>query len=146
MTFKFPPDPLPEKSDDPEEEDPGIGVFTYHPAVLGNVGQLGDDGEPKRVALFANRPCHCGHHEPTRPPRGKVAIVRHNAHAVSADALEFTSGQVRETEQRIARRASVATRERAFLRMTELKTGFLGVAVASEALRGRADVAAGESD
>lgn len=151
MSFQFPPaefDELEEeenKTDEDEDEDEtGLGVYTYHPAILGNVGRLGSEGEPAREAIFKNQPCDCGHHRRDRPPQKKGEIVRHNSYAVSADARAFTSGDVLAAERKLLARAQNAERMRAFLKLSKLKRGFFAVPVAAASLRDDQDVAEGE--
>jgi hypothetical protein len=150
MSFQFPPaefDELEEeenKADEEDEEETGLGVYTYHPAILGNVGRLGSEGEPAREAIFKNQPCDCGHHRRDKPPQKKGEIVRHNSYAVSADARAFTSGDVRAAERKLLARAQNAERMRAFLKLSRLKRGFFAVSVEAARLRGGQDAAEGE--
>ncbi len=120
MSFRHPPAELPERDD----EETGLGVHTYHPAVLGNAGPLGATGEAIRRALFLNRPCPCGHHPEAEPPVGTKQIVAHNCWAVGTDAREFALPDVAAAEIRLATRAGQAARERAILKMSKLRTGF----------------------
>ncbi len=144
MSFQFPPaefDELKEEEDktdeeDEDEEETGLGVYTYHSAILGNVGRLGSEGEPAREAIFKNQPCDCGHHRRDKPPQKKGEIVRHNSYAVSADARAFTSGDVLAAERKLLARAQNAERMRAFLKLSKLKRGFFAVSVAAATLRG----------
>lgn len=150
MSFQFPPaefDELEEeenKTDEEDEEETGLGVYTYHPAILGNVGRLGSEGEPAREAIFKNQPCDCGHHRRDKPPQKKGEIVRHNSYAVSADARAFTSGDVLAAERKLLARAQNAERMRTFLKLSGLKRGFFAVSVAAARLRGGQDAAEGE--
>lgn len=141
MSFTYPPTILP-VGDDNED---GLGVFVYHRAVLGFVGKLGREGGPAREAIFRNLPCPCGHHPANRPPTGRRAIVAHNIWAVSADAWEFARPDVPAAEKHLAQRAQEARKQRAFLRLSDLKPGFSAVPRAADALRAReARRAAGE--
>ena len=124
MSFTYPPAALPVGED---AEDEGLGIFVYHRAVLGNVGKLGREGEPARRAVFRNVPCPCGHHGATSPPEGRQQIVAHNSWSVGVDAREFCTPATLVAEQQLARRASEAERQRAFLRLSRLKTGFAAV-------------------
>lgn len=146
MSFEYPPaefDELEEESDDEDEDDDqGLGIHTYHSAILGNVGRLGAEGEPARLAIFENRPCPCGHHIANRPPSKKGEIVRHNAYAVSADARVFASDAVPAAERKLLARAQNAERMRSFLKLSKLKRGFLYVAPMARRLRGEEDIAA----
>ena len=150
MSFEYPPaefDELEEEEDAEEaddEEETGLGIHTYHRAILGNVGRLGDEGHPARVAAFANQPCPCGHHTADEPPLKKKEIVRHNAFCVAADARFFTTGEVAVTEARLLARAQNAERMRAFLKLSKLKRGFLSVSAEARRLRGENQAAAGE--
>lgn len=144
MSFKFPPDEfddLGEEEQADDEDEPGLGIHTYHSAILGNVGRLGAEGEAARLAIFSNRPCRCGHHHPNQPPQKKGEIVRHNAYAVSADAHVFTRDSVPVAERRLLARAQNAERMRSFLKLSKLKRGFLSVATAAGSLRGDSDIA-----
>ena len=124
MSFTYPPAALPVGED---AEDEGLGIFVYHRAVLGNVGKLGREGEPARRAVFRNVPCPCGHHGATSPPEGRQQIVAHSSWSVGVDAREFCTPATLVAEQQLARRASEAERQRAFLRLSRLKTGFAAV-------------------
>ncbi len=154
MSFQFPPaefDELKEEEDktdeeDEDEEETGLGVYTYHSAILGNVGRLGSEGEPAREAIFKNQPCDCGHHRRDKPPQKKGEIVRHNSYAVSADARAFTSGDVLAAERKLLARAQNAERMRAFLKLSKLKRGFFAVSVAAATLRGGQQGAAEAED
>jgi hypothetical protein len=149
MSFAFPPAEFDDLEDDSEDEDDddeetGLGIYTYHRAILGNVGRLGAEGEPARLAIFKNRPCDCGHHKRDKPPEKKGEIVRHNAYAVAADAREFTNGAVLSTEKKLLVRAQNAVRMRAFLKLSNLKRGFFFVS--AEAARLREDQTAAEGE
>lgn len=150
MSFTYPPavfedlEDQDEAEEDDEDEDPGLGVYTYHRAVLGNVGRLGPKGEPARLAIFKNHPCDCGHHVRDRPPQKKGEIVRHNAHAIGADARAFVVGDILEAERKLLARAQNAERTRAFLKLSRLKRGFFFVA--REAARLRSDEGAAEGE
>jgi hypothetical protein len=139
MSFTFPPAPLPER-DEEDDDESGLGVHVYHRAILGNVGQLGEKGEAARRAIFRNRPCGCGHHPANEPPEGKRATVRHNAWAVSADAGDVVELAVPAAERLLGARAQGASRLRAFLKLSNLKRGFVAVAPAAAAVRA-ADIA-----
>lgn len=132
MSFTYPPADLPVREDGEEE---GLGIFVYHRAVLGNVGKLGVVGEPARQAIFRNLPCPCRHHPADRPPEGKRQIISHNSWAVSADARELSTPAVAAAEAHLARRAQEAKRQRTFLRLSKLKSGFLAVPRAAAELR-----------
>ncbi|MEA2371599.1 MAG: hypothetical protein QOH12_1993 [Solirubrobacteraceae bacterium] len=136
MSFSYPPAELPIAEDGEEQ---GLGIFVYHRAVLGNVGKLGVEGEDVRQAIFRNVPCPCGYHPASSPPDGKRQIVAHNSWAVSSDALEFAEPAVQAAEEQLARRAQEARRQRTFLRLGNLKAGFLS------AQRAAAEVRAGEA-
>ena len=150
MSFQFPPaefEELEEEREDEEDEDEdetGLGVFTYHRAILGNVGRLGPEGEPAREAIFKNHPCDCGHHQRERPPRKKGEIVRHNSYAVSADARAFTLADVLVAERKLLARAQNADRTRAFLKLSRLKRGFFSVSAEAAKLRGDQDAVEGK--
>lgn len=150
MSFEFPPaefEDLKEDEraeDDEDEDETGLGIHTYHPAVLGNVGRLGAEGEAARLAIFSNRPCQCGHHQPEQPPRKKGEIVRHNAYAVSSDARALIASAIPAAERRLLARAQNAERMRSFLKLGKLKRGFFTVADAAEKLRSNSDRAEGE--
>lgn len=150
MSFAFPPAEFEELEEQDEEEegddddDPGLGIYTYHRAILGNVGRLGPEGEPARLAIFKNRPCGCGHHERDKPPRTKGEIVRHNSYAVGADALTFAVGGVPEAERKLLARAQNAERTRAFLKLSRLKRGFFFVSAEAARLRDDRNAAEGE--
>ena len=137
MSFRFPPDPLPESEAD--DDDVGIGIYTYHPAVLGNAGPLSAEGDALRKALFFNRPCRCGYHEAKSPPLGKTQIVRHNAWAVGRDARRFASPAVEVAEAILAARADRARRQRAQLQMSRLHAGFTAIPQEAQELRQRPD-------
>jgi hypothetical protein len=144
MSFRFPPAKLPE---DDDEEETGLGVHTYHRAVMGNAGPLGARGEAIRRALFLNRPCPCGQHPAAETPLGKKQIVAHNSWAVSTDALEFALPEIGAAEMRLATRTRQAKRERAILKMSALRTGFAAVPREASRLRDEdAAVATGERD
>jgi hypothetical protein len=142
MSFRFPPDPLPESEDG--DEDVGIGIYTYHPAVLGNAGRLGEEGDALRRALFFNRPCRCGYHEPKVPPLGKAQIVGHNAWSVSRDARRFAVPAVEVAETVLAARADRARRQRGQLGMRPLRPGFRAISIEAQKLRQRPDADADE--
>ena len=145
MSFKFPPDEFEDLGEEERAEDePGLGIHTYHSAILGNVGRLGAEGEPARLAIFSNQPCQCGHHQPDQPPRKKGEIVRHNTYAVSADARVFATNAVPAAERRLLARAQNAERMRSFLKLSKLKRGFFSVATTAGHLRGDSDLAEGE--
>lgn len=133
MSFTFPPAELPEREDDEEER--GLGIFVYHPAVLGNVGAFTDEGERARSALFGSAPCLCGHHPASRPPRGKRQTVAHNSWAVSRDALAFSIPEVALAEQQLDQRVQQAARQRILLGLSGVKTGFRSVPRAAAELR-----------
>ncbi|HEX6602101.1 MAG TPA: hypothetical protein VF030_05615, partial [Solirubrobacterales bacterium] len=108
MSFEFPPAEFEDLEDEEraeDEDEPGLGIHTYHPAILGNVGRLGVEGEAARLAIFSNRPCRCGHHRHDEPPRKKGEIVRHNAYAVSADARAFATDAIPAAERKLLARA-----------------------------------------
>lgn len=148
MSFEFPPAEFEKLKDEErtedEDEDPGLGIYTYHSAVLGNVGRLGAEGEAARQAIFKNRPCRCGHHRAGEPPKIKGEIVRHNAHAVSADAHTFSIDAIPTAESKLLARAQNAERMRSFLKLSRLKRGFFSVAAAAGQLRNDRDLTAGE--
>jgi hypothetical protein len=135
MNFKFPPEEFPQQEDD-EEETP-FAVHTYHPTLLGNAGQFGDDGNEIREALFANRPCDCPYHEPTRPPSGRRQTVAHNSWCIQEDALTFATPSVIAAESALAERIEAARRDRAFYGLGGLPTGFAAVAIEAASLRER---------
>lgn len=135
MSFRYPPQALPEPPEDPEEEPTGLGVHVYHSAVLGNVGKLGEEGEAARKAAFVNHPCTCGHHPGRLPPHGKAATVAHNYACEARDALSVIQPTVAEAQAHLSARAETAERLRAFLHVGRLKRGFYGPAAAAEALR-----------
>ncbi len=147
MSFEFPPaefEDLEDEEREDDEDEPGLGIHTYHPAILGNVGRLGAEGEPARLAIFSNRSCHCGHHRPDVPPRKKGEIVRHNADTVAADARIFATDAVSIAESKLLARAQNAERMRAFLKLSKLKRGFFSVAPKAIQLRGESDAAESE--
>jgi hypothetical protein len=84
--FPFPPANLAEELD----EDDGLGVHVYHPAVMGAI-RLGDEGEWTRQFLFQRFPCRCGHHEPQEPPDRKPAQILHNAWCAARELEWATS-------------------------------------------------------
>jgi hypothetical protein len=133
MSFAFPPAIFPESEEGEDEE--GLGIYVYHRAVLGFVGRLGAEGEPSRRAIFANRPCLCGHHPSDQPPKGRRATVAHNSWAVSADALEFATPNVLSAEERLSARSQEARRQRKFLQLSALRPGFASVPRAARELR-----------
>jgi hypothetical protein len=146
MSFRYPPAELPEL-EQADDEESGLGVHTYHAAVLGNAGPLGPVGDELRRALFLTRPCDCGHHPADEPPRGRRQTVAHNCRSISADAREFALPTVAAAEARLAIRAELAQGQRALLKMSRLRAGF--VAVPREAARLRdqdADAASGSPD
>ena len=146
MSFRFPPAELPEQ-DDEDEEESGLGVHTYHRAVLGNAGRLGVAGDELRRALFLNRPCPCSSHPKAEPPYGKRQIVAHNCWSISADARTFTLPEVAVAEAHLAVRAAQARRDRALLKMSRLRAGFFAVPREARRLRDDgADAASSESD
>jgi hypothetical protein len=142
MSFRFPPDPLPESED--AEEDVGIGIYTYHPAVLGIAGRLGQEGDALRRTLFFNRPCQCGCHEPKVPPLGKAQIVGHNSWSVSRDARRFAAPAVEVAEVVLAASAERARRQRGQLGMSALRPGFRAIPLEAQKLRQRPDADADE--
>jgi hypothetical protein len=145
MNFRHPPEELPDLDD--EEDEIGLGVHIYHPAVLGNAGQLGIEGDGLRKALFLNHPCACGHHPAHEPPRGKRQIVAHNSFAIQSDARDFALPEVVVAEVRLAARAERAQRQRSMLQMTRLRTGFRAIPLEAARLREEAATAgADESD
>lgn len=137
MSFRYPPEALPEPPENPDEEETGLGVHTYHPAVLGNVGKLGAEGEPARLAVFANTPCLCGHHPPDIPPRERGEIVAHNSSCEGQDALSLIEPPVAEAQGRLLARAEAAERTRSFIRVGKLARGFYGPSAAAAALAER---------
>jgi hypothetical protein len=145
MSFRYPPAELPEP--DNAEEETGLGVHTYHGAVLGNAGPLGPAGDELRRALFLNRPCPCGHHPQAQPPLGKTEIVAHNCWSISNDACEFGLPEVAAAEARLAIRAEQAKRQRALLKMSRLRAGFIAVPREAARLRDQdADAASSDLD
>jgi hypothetical protein len=150
MSFAFPPaefedlEEQDEDEEDDEDEDSGLGIYTYHRAILGNVGRLGPEGGPARLAIFKNHPCDCGHHERDKPPQTKGEIVRHNAFAMGADARVFAVGDVHATERKLLARAQNAERTRAFLKLSKLKRGFFFVSAEAARLRGDEGATEGE--
>jgi len=132
MSFKFPPDEL---ALDEGDDEAGFGVHTYHPGVLGNAGPLGPAGDAIRAALFKNRPCACGHHDPVRAPAGRREIVAHNCFVVQSDAWEFGTAHVEITESRLHLRVAEARRNRQFYGMPRLHPGFVTVGAAAARLR-----------
>jgi hypothetical protein len=136
MRFRFPPIELP-RSEDPEEDAPGLGVHTYHSAVLGNVGVLGSEGDGVREALFSNRPCSCGFHPADAPPLSWTQKVRHNLAALQSDIAEVALGESRAAEARLLARAEQARRERRFYGLTRLHAGFGSVPDEAQLLRDR---------
>lgn len=146
MSFRHPPAEIP-KSDDEDEEETGLGVHTYHRAVLGNAGRLGAAGNAVRRALFLNHACPCGHHEANVPPDGKKRIVAHNCWSITADAREFALPDVAAAEERLATRSEQAKRYRALLKMSRLRAGFAAVPREATRLRDQAaDAASSELD
>jgi hypothetical protein len=144
MQFRYPPAELPE-SDSEDEEETGLGVHTYHRAVLGNAGPLGPAGDALRRALFLNRPCPCEHHSAANPPAGKMQIVAHNSWSIGADAREFALPEVVAAEARLATRAEQAKRQRMQLKMSRLRAGFAAVPREAARLRDQdTDAASGE--
>jgi hypothetical protein len=133
MSFDYPPEELPTAQED--EDPPGLGVHTYARSVLGNAGVLGREGDAIRDALFANRPCPCGHHLPNQPPRGKTQIVAHNCWAVQADALAMTTPGVLAAESYLSRRVTRARRDRSFHQLSALHPGFVSVPKEAARLR-----------
>jgi hypothetical protein len=145
MSFEYPPAAFDElEKDGEDEEEQGLGIYTYHPAILGNVGRLGAEGESARMAIFENRPCRCGHHPANRPPKKKGEIVRHNASTVAADARSFTADEIPVAEHKLLARAQNAERMRSFLKLSKLKRGFLTVSAEARRLRGEHEAARGE--
>lgn len=132
MSFRHPPEELPGGD---EDEPTGLGVHTYHPAVLGNAGPLGADGDRIRVALFKNRPCACGHHPADQPPRGKQQIIAHNSSAIQSDAREFALPAVGVAEAGLEARAEWARKNRRLLGMSPLHPGFKTVPLEASRLR-----------
>lgn len=126
MSLRYPPAELPEL-DEGDEEETGLGVHTYHRAVLGNAGPLGPAGDALRRALFLNRPCPCDHHPAAEPPSGKKQTVAHNCWSIAADAREFALPAVAAAEAKLARRIEQAKRQRALLKMSRLRGGFAAV-------------------
>lgn len=133
MSFRYPPDELPSGGD--EDEPTGFGVHTYHPAVLGNAGPLGAEGDRIRGALFKNRPCPCGHHPADQPPKGKTQIIAHNSWAIQADAHEFALPAVGVAEAGLGARAELARGNRRLLGMSPLHAGFKAVRLEASRLR-----------
>src|SRR5215218_845489 len=133
MSFTYPPAELPECDEDDEER--GLGIFVYHPAVLGNVGAFTEEGERARIALFKSAPCPCRHHPANSPPRGKRQTVAHNSWAVSRDALAFSVPEVVLAEQRLDQRVQQAARQRILLGLSGVKTGFGSVPRVAAELR-----------
>jgi hypothetical protein len=134
MSFTFPPAELPERKHDDDDE-PGLGIFVYHRAVLGNVGSFTAEGERARIALFGRAPCRCGHHPANRPPRGKRQTVAHNSWAVSRDALAFSVPEVLVAERQLDQRVQRAARRRTLLGLTGVKPGFRSVPRVAAELR-----------
>jgi hypothetical protein len=126
MSFRYPPVELPETGEG-EEEEAGVGVHTYHRAVLGNAGPLGPAGDALRRSLFLNRPCPCGHHPAAHPPLGKKQTVAHNVWSIAADARGFALPAVAAAEAELAGRIEQARRQRALLKMARLRGGFAAV-------------------
>jgi hypothetical protein len=142
--FSYPPQALPEPPEDPNAAPTGLGVHVYHPAALGNVGKLGEEGAQARAAVFANHPCPCGHHPARRPPREHAEKIAHNLACEADDALSLIEPTVSVAEARMAARAETAERVRAFLGVGPLKRGFYGPAAAAAALRVEDGRAAGQ--
>ena len=146
MLFRYPPAELPEP-DEEDEEEIGLGIHTYHRAILGNAGRLGRVGDELRRALFLNQPCPCGHHPAAEPPSGKKQIVAHNSWSIAADAREFALADVAAAEAQLALRAEQARRQRAFLKMSRLRAGFAAVPREARRLRDQGtDAASGDTD
>lgn len=133
MSFRNPPEDLPGGGD--EDEPTGLGVHTYHPAVLGNAGPLGAEGDRIRAALFKNRPCPCGHHPADQPPKGKRQITAHNSWAIQSDAREFALPAVGVAEAGLEARAERARKNRRLLGMSPLHPGFKAVRLEASRLR-----------
>jgi hypothetical protein len=133
MSFRFPPYELPEPEDD--EDETGLGIYTYHRVPLGNAGRLGPEGDAVRVALFKKFGCPCGNHEPHIPPVGKRQIVGHNLWAVSADALEFAAPAPLAAEAKLDLRVLTARHQRTAFQMSKLRPGFWHIKQEAELLR-----------
>lgn len=141
MRLKHPPDELPTGAGGDEDDAPGLAIYTYHPAVLGNAGVLGPEGDTVRTALFYNRPCHCGHHQPRVPPRGRAQIVQHNLAQLQRDARAFIRRGTHDAEAYLVNRVLVARRHRSLLGMSRLSPGFLAVPREAQKLRERREEA-----
>jgi hypothetical protein len=137
MRLKHPPDELPTGAGGDEDDAPGLAIYTYHPAVLGNAGVLGAEGDTVRTALFYNRPCHCGHHARRVPPLGRAQIVQHNLAQLQRDARAFMRRGTHDAEAYLVNRVLVARRHRSLLGMSRLSPGFLAVPREAQKLRER---------
>jgi hypothetical protein len=135
MSFRYPPQELPRGADD--DESTGIGVHTYHPAVLGNAGPLGADGDRIRAALFKNAPCPCGQHPSPQPPKGRMQTIAHNSRVIQTDARTFALPAVGVAEARLIARADRARAIRRLIGMSPLHAGFRTVPIEASNLRGQ---------
>lgn len=133
MSFQFPPYVMPEPEDD--EDEAGIGIYTYHRVPLGNAGRLGVEGDALRARLFKKFGCPCGHHKAHVPPFGKRQIVAHNLWAVSTDALAFAASSAVSAEAALELRVVTARHQRAALEMSPLRPGFWHIRQEAELLR-----------
>lgn len=69
-SFQFPPEDWNKRRDEARQagdDDPGLAVHAYHPAIRGHVG-LGEKANAALLELFRRWPCRCGHHQPSIPP------------------------------------------------------------------------------
>jgi hypothetical protein len=77
LPFPPPDPPEPKEGKEEDEDDSGWGVHVLHPAIRGTTALGHEDEEPLR-RLFAEEPCHCGHHVADQVPEGARARHAHN--------------------------------------------------------------------
>ncbi len=100
-----PPEPTEADEDKDDEEDSGWGVHVLHRTIRGTTA-LGAEAEKPLRRLFAEEPCHCGHHEPARVPEGSRARHAHNrslAESLTRSLLALTPTTAREEPRRGSR-------------------------------------------
>lgn len=84
--FTYPPIVW-EKPDD-DDEDFGIGVFTYHAQIRGATA-FNKKGKKVLKALFERWPCPCGSHPRALPPRSNAEKQAHNQYWLEREAVEL---------------------------------------------------------
>lgn len=112
------------------KKDKGIAIQPWHCEALANL-PLGPEWAEHRAELFRRWPCHCGAHEPDRPPTHSE-VRTHNLICGQRDAAGIFLPTADAARAELTRRVSDADAVRAAVKMTRLGAAWRGAAFAHE--------------